>query len=390
MNSDKRRVLTILVDRANYGRLKPVMRSVQNHDELELLTVVAGTMVLRRFDRSMQVVIDDGFRVDGEVYLELEGAIPVTMAKSVGFAVIEFASEIRRLNPDILLLIGDRYEALAAAIAAAYMNIPIVHVQGGEISGSIDESCRHAISKFSQFHCPATARSADYLVRMGERRDTILSIGCPSSDIADQLDTTLDPSIVNEQGSGRNIDVDKPFALMVFHPTTTQHGSEREQAMMLLSALHRSNIPTLLLWPNIDAGSDEIAKAIRVFRTQVDADWLHTITNLRPEDYLRVLANAAICIGNSSSFVRDAGYFGTPVVLVGNRQDAREADEHVTRVPLDEERIYAAIKQQLENDRYPPSSLYGDGKVADRIANAIANLEPYVQKTLDYPNRIDD
>src|SRR6185437_5754192 len=130
------------------------------------------------------IVRADGFNVDSEIYIELEGSTPTTMAKSIGFGVVEFASEFHRLKPDVVVLIGDRYEALAAAVAAAYMNLTLVHIQGGEVSGSIDESARHAITKFAHFHFPSTHRSASYLMKMGERPDTILGVGCPSSDIA--------------------------------------------------------------------------------------------------------------------------------------------------------------------------------------------------------------
>lgn len=380
--SEKRRVCVVLVDRANYGRLKPVMRSVAAHPALELQVICAGTMVLERFDQPVRVVRADGFGVDAEVFLELEGSTPTTMAKSVGFGIVEFASEYRRLAPDLVLLIGDRYEALAAAIAAAYMNLPIAHLQGGEVSGSIDESARHAISKFAQFHFPSTARSREYLVRMGERPDTILSVGCPSSDLARELDATLTSDILNARGAGAIIDPNRPFVLAVFHPTTTEYGGERQQIEALLGALGEVAMPTVLLWPNIDAGSDHISKAIRVFRAQPECDWLRTLTNLTPEDYLRVLAGAACAVGNSSSFVRDAGYFGTPVVLVGRRQEHREADEHVSKCDPSLEGVAAALRRQLEHGRYGPSTLYGDGHVSERIASALANLTPYVQKHL--------
>src|SRR5579885_2515532 len=179
-----RKVCVVLVDRANYGRLQPVMRAIAAHPALRMQVMATGTMVLGRFGRPVEVVRADGFPVDSEIYIELEGSTPATMAKSVGFGVVEFASEFQRLKPDLVLLIGDRYEALAAAIAAAYMNICIVHIQGGEVSGSIDESARHAITKFAHYHFPSTRRSAEYLLRMGERPETILGIGCPSSDIA--------------------------------------------------------------------------------------------------------------------------------------------------------------------------------------------------------------
>jgi len=381
--SSRRRILTVLVDRANYGRLKPVMAAIARHPKLELLTICAGTMVLKRFDRPIDLVRADGFEVHGELYLELEGSVPSTMAKSVGFATIEFASEFQKQHPDVLLLIGDRYEALAAAIAGAYMNIPIFHAQGGEVSGSIDESARHAITKLSQFHFPATRRAAEYVMRMGERKDSILGVGCPSSDIAKDVPRPSN-QVVNERGAGAVIDVGAGYLLCVFHPTTTEYGGEREQMERLLAALQRVAMPTLLLWPNIDAGSDELSKAVRVFRSKHGSDWLRTMTNLSPEDYLSVLAHAACAVGNSSSFVRDASFLGTPVVLCGNRQNGRETDVHVQRVAVDTDVVAAAIKEQVAHGRYPVSQLYGDGKVAGRIAEALAALTPYVQKKLAY------
>jgi UDP-N-acetylglucosamine 2-epimerase len=141
---------------------------------------------------------------------------------------------------------------------------------------------------------------------------------------------------------------------------------------------------TILLWPNIDAGSDHISKAIRVFRVSHQPDWLRTLTNLAPEDYLKVLANAAAAVGNSSSFVRDASYFGTPVVLVGNRQDGREIDSHVAPVLPLADAIYEVLQEQLEHGPYQPSTLYGDGYVSERIAEALCSIKPYVQKRLNY------
>lgn len=380
----KRKICVVLVDRANYGRIKPVVQAIANQPELELQIVAAGTMVLERFDQPVNIVRQDGFRVDGEVYLELEGSTPATMAKSVGFGVVEFASEFQRLKPDVVLLIGDRYEMLAAAIAAAYMNICIAHIQGGEVSGSIDESARHAISKFAHFHFPSTRRSADYLIRMGERPDTILSVGCPSSDIARTFDRTLSSEIVNTGGGGVPIDVEQQFLLVLFHPTTTEYGGERAQMESVLEALRRLAMQTILLWPNIDAGSDHISKAIRSFRVNHQPNWLRNLTNLSPENYLKVLANAACAIGNSSSFVRDAGYFGTPIVLVGNRQEGRETDSHVTRVQPEADQVFAATQRQLQHGRYAPSTLYGDGYVSERIANGLVKLQPYIQKRLNY------
>jgi UDP-hydrolysing UDP-N-acetyl-D-glucosamine 2-epimerase len=383
---NKRKILAVLVDRANYGRLKPVLRAVDDHGALELQIIAGGTMVLQRFHQPLEIVKRDGFKVDAEVYLELEGSTLATMAKSVGYGVGEFAGEYQRLKPDIVVLIGDRYETLAAAIAAAFMNICIAHIQGGEVSGSIDESTRHAISKFAHFHFPSTQRSVEYLIRMGENPDTILTVGCPSSDIARQLDQNagLADLAINSTGVGATIDLRRSFLLVVFHPTTTQFGGERQQMGQLLNALSELQLQTICLWPNIDAGADHISKTIRVFRDQVKPNWLRVITNVAPDDYLNVLANASCAIGNSSSFVRDASYFGTPVVLVGNRQDGRELAEHVRTCPASAKQIVVAVREQLAHGRYARSTLYGNGHVSKRIAQCLAELTPYVQKRLHY------
>ncbi len=384
MRNGKRHVCVVLVDRANYGRLKPVMQAIKAHPSLELSVLCAGTMVLSRFDRPVRGVVEDGFDVAGEIFMELEGSTPTTMAKSVGFGVVEFAGELSRIKPDFVLLIGDRYEALSATLAAAFMNIPVIHLQGGEVSGSIDESTRHAITKYAHYHFPATQRAAEYLLRMGERPDSILGVGCPSSDLARTLSGRLRADELNQRGSGIEIDPDQPYLLVVFHPTTTEYGGERAQMEALLAGLDRIGQQTLLLWPNIDAGSDQISKAIRVFRDQMSEPWLRTITNLSPETYLRVLARAACAVGNSSSFVRDASFFGTPVVLVGNRQNGRETAEHVARAVPEPAAIERAVREQLAHGRYARSDLYGDGYVAERIVDAVARLEPYVQKALFY------
>lgn len=382
--SERRKVCVVLVDRANYGRLKPVMEAIKAKPSLELQVLAAGTMVLERFDYPVRVVREDGFTISGEIYTELEGSTPTTMAKSIGFGVVEFSSEFQRLKPDVVLIIGDRYEALSAALAAAYMNLTILHMQGGEVSGSIDESARHVITKLAHYHFPATARSKDFIVRMGERPETVVGVGCPSSDLARTVDRSIPIQAINARGSGAPIDEKKPYLLVLFHPTTTEYGGERAQMESVLHALSEVKQQTLLLWPNIDAGADHISKAIRVFRDTHRPTWLRTVTNLAPDVYLRVLANAACAVGNSSSFVRDAGYFGTPIVLIGNRQNFREADVHVTRVVPENAAVTQALRNQLAHGRYAPSTLYGDGHVATRVADALESLKPYTQKHLAY------
>jgi UDP-hydrolysing UDP-N-acetyl-D-glucosamine 2-epimerase len=378
-----RRIAVVLVDRANYGRLKPVMQAIKDHPDLTLQVVCGGTMVLDRFDSPVKIVEADGFPVDSRVYLELEGSTPSTMAKSVGFGIIEFSSEFARIKPDMVLIIGDRYEALAAGIAASYMNICLAHAQGGEVSGSIDESARHCLTKLAQYHFPATARSADFIMRMGELPETVFMVGCPSGDIALTLDRRLRPGIF-EDGVGARIDTSEPFVLVVFHPVTTKFESGIEPVDAVLEACDEVGKQVVWLWPNIDAGADSVSRVIRRFRETRKPSWLRLMKNFPPEEYLRVLANAACAVGNSSSFVRDASFFGTPVVLIGDRQDARECAQNVLRTELTKQAILKAVHSQIGQGRYPPSHLYGDGRASARIADRLATVAPFVQKRLSY------
>lgn len=380
----KRNIAVILVDRANYGRMKPVMSALKKQPSLEMQVVCAGTMVLERFGLPMKIVQEDGFDIASQIYIELEGSTPTTMAKSVGFAVIEFASEFQRLKPDIVLIIGDRYEALAATMAASYMNLPIAHIQGGEVSGSIDESARHCITKMSQYHFPSTQRAAEYIIRMGEHPKTVFCVGCPSGDLALNLDLTLPEDIFNTKGSGAEVNPQQSYFLVVFHPVTTSYGYENDETNQLIKALAQINYPTIWLWPNIDAGSDHVSKVIRHYRDENPTPWLRLIKNFTPNDYLKVLGNATCAIGNSSSFIRDSSFLGTPVVLVGDRQQGREIAENVIPVQPNTEEIITAIKKQLDHGRYSSSKLYGDGIASEQIAKILTQVKIYIQKKLAY------
>jgi UDP-hydrolysing UDP-N-acetyl-D-glucosamine 2-epimerase len=379
----KRKVAVILVDRANYGRLKPVMAAIKKHPELEMQLICSGTMVLPRFNRAIDIVEADGFEVEDEVYMELEGSLPLTMSKSLGLGVIEFSSALNRLQPDLALVIGDRYEALAASLGAAYLNICLAHIQGGEVSGSIDESARHCITKLANFHFPSTDRAAEYIVRMGERPDTVFNVGCPSGDIALNLDLTL-PADCFQNGLGANINNDEPYFLVVLHPVTTDFDAAEKNASILLGALHSIGMKTVWLWPNIDAGSDGVSRAIRRFREQKSPEWLLLMKNFSPDLYLKILANAKCCIGNSSSFIRDSSFFGTPVVMMGDRQAARERASNVIECDFSEPVIIAKVNEQMTSGRAKRSTLYGTGSSGERIADILANCSPYAQKTLGY------
>jgi len=379
-----KKICVVLVNRANYGRLKPVMEELKSSKDFDLQVVCAGSMLLDRFGQAEKVVEEDGFPIHGRIYTEVEGSTPASMSKSIGIGIMEFTSEFTRLDPDIVLIIGDRYEALAAAVSAAYMNIFIAHIQGGELSGSIDESARHVITKLSHLHFPATKRAAEYILRMGEREDSVFNFGCPVGDYILNLDNHIDNKLL-QNGVGNPIDTNSPFFLVIYHPVTTLFNEQANQAHELLLALDKKNIPTLWLWPNIDAGSDIISKEIRRFREMHNPEWLYLLKNIDPENFQKLLKKAICAIGNSSSFIRDTTFTGTPVVLVGDRQYGREHGKNLISCKPEQNQILDSINHQLQHGRYASEGLYGDGTAAPNIVKTLKNFTPYVQKTLQYP-----
>lgn len=375
-------ILAILVDRANYGRMKPALSAIHNDPDLKLDIMCTGTMVLPRFGNVVDEVVRDGFPVTSRVYMEIEGSNTTTMSKSIGLGIVQFSTEFERISPDFILLIGDRYEALAAAISAAYMNLPIAHIQGGEVSGSIDESCRHAITKFSHLHFPSTKRARDYIIRMGEDIESVHHVGCPAGDYILSLSNDLRFSDI-AGGLGTAIDPQKPYLLVIFHPVTT-HSGMRNEASELLEALHEINMPTIWLWPNVDAGSDRISTAIRSFREDKKPEWLYLAKHFQPEVFQKLLKNAACAIGNSSSFIRDTTFSGTPVVLVGDRQVGRERGENLIEAEFCQTDLSKAINFQLAHGKYFNNNLYGDGNASGKIVDILKNFSPKIQKTISY------
>ena len=373
------KITTVLVDRANYGRLKPVLEVMRDDSGIELNLVCTGTMLLDRFGKAVDLVKKDGFNVTEEIYIELEGSVPSTMAKSIGLAVIELSNAFQRQSPDFVLLIGDRSEALGAAIAAVYQNYCLIHIQGGEVTGSIDESARHAITKLAHYHFPSTKQARKNIIQMGERKETVFSYGCPSVDVVSKIRKYPAPTLLNE-GVGPELNFAKEYLLVLFHPVTTEYSSSEKQMEEVLSAIKELNMQTLLIWPNIDAGSDGVSQAIRRFREYNHSIQLHAYKNFEPEEYIPLLDNAVCAIGNSSSFLRDASFLGTPIVLVGSRQDGREHSDAVMRAEANGEDIIKKVKVQLNHGRYEESELYGQEGVSIKIVERIKNLTKYSQK----------
>ena len=387
--SGKRKVCVVVASRASYGRIKSVLRAVRAHPALELQLVVSASALLHRFGKVIDILRQDGFSIDATVYNILEGENPTTMAKSTGLAIIELATVFEGLRPDVVLTVADRFETLGTAVAASYMNIPLAHTQGGEITGSIDESVRHAVTKLAHVHFPATQRSADWLIKMGEDPETVFLTGCPSIDAIADIDLGVPEDLfIRYGGVGARLDPRKPYVMVVQHPITTEYGEGEAQILETLKAIAELQMQTVWLWPNVDAGSEDVAKGMRRFRERYHPDYISFFRNFVVEDYARLMYNAACLVGNSSSAIREGAYLGVPSVNIGTRQQGRERGENVVDVAHAADEILQAIRRQLAHGRYPSNALYGDGQAGERIARILAESQFKIQKRLgDHPVR---
>jgi len=381
----KRKVCVVVFSRANYGRIKSVLRSVKNHPELELQLVLGASAVLYRFGNVREVIEGDGFEPTATVHTIVEGETPTTMAKSTGLGVIELATQFENLKPDVVLTVADRFETIATAIAASYMNIPVAHTQGGEVTGSIDEGVRHAVTKLAHIHFPATTQARDFVIRMGEDPRTVHLTGCPSIDLIAELDMALPKDLfARYKGVGPDIDPSMPYIVVLQHPVTTEYGHGFAQISETLEAVREIGMQTAWLWPNVDAGSDDVSKGLRMAREQGRAEKIHFYRNFSPEDYARLINNAACIIGNSSSALREGAFLGVPAVNIGTRQGGREHGHNVAHAAYERGLIAATVRRQIEHGRYARDPIFGDGSAGSQIADVLATAEFRIQKRLSY------
>ena len=382
-----RKVCVVVTARPSYSRIKTALQAIAAHPELELQLVVAASALLDRYGNMVAYIEKDGFEIAARVYMVLEGENLVTSAKSTGLGLVELATVFDNLRPDVVVTIADRYETLATAVAASYMNIPVAHVQGGEITGSIDEKVRHAVTKLSNLHFVASTKAAERVIRMGEPSDTVFITGCPSIDLT--LDVTENPGLTFDPyakygGVGSQPDLSDGYLVVMQHPVTTEHGLARQHVEETLWAVQALGLPTLWFWPNVDAGADETAGGIRAFRERERPLNLHFFKNMTSTDFLRLITNGRCLIGNSSVGIRESAYLGIPVVNIGSRQQGRERGGNVIDVGHDRTAIVAAVRRQLQNGRYPPNPIYGSGNAGQQMAHLLATVPLTIEKRLTY------
>uniref|UniRef100_A0A8C8DI77 Glucosamine (UDP-N-acetyl)-2-epimerase/N-acetylmannosamine kinase n=1 Tax=Oryzias sinensis TaxID=183150 RepID=A0A8C8DI77_9TELE len=386
-NSLKLRVCVATCNRADYSKLAPIMFGIKAHsDEFELEVVVLGSHLIDDYGNTFRMIEQDDFGIDSKLHTIVRGEDEAAMVESVGLALVKLPDVLQRLRPDILIVHGDRFDALALATAAALMNIRILHLEGGEVSGTIDDSIRHAISKLAHYHACCTRMAEQHLIAMCEDHSRILLAGCPSYDkllLTHHKDDYMD---IIKSWLGDKVQ-DHDYIVALQHPVTTDIQHSIKIYGLMLDALLSFNKKTLILFPNIDAGSKEMVRVMRKKGIEQHPNF-RAVKHIPFEQFIQLVCHAGCMIGNSSCGVREAGAFGTPVINLGTRQTGRETGENVLHVRDADthNKIYHALELQF-GKRYPCSKIYGDGSAVPRILKFLRSidLDEPLQKTFCFP-----
>lgn len=382
-----RKICVVITARPSYSRVRSLLFAIREHPDLELQLVVAASALLSRYGSTVKTIEEEGFRVDRNVYTIMEGENLLTSAKSTGIGLSELATAFNDLNPDVVVTVADRFETIATAIAASYQNIPLAHIQGGEVTGSIDEKVRHAVTKLADMHFVATKNAAERVIKLGERSDTVFLTGCPSIDVVQHAlaDSSYEFDIFKQYaGVGPIFDLTNGYIVAIQHPVTTEYVDARAHIEQTLKAAVELGRPTLWFWPNVDAGADGTSAGIRSFREIHAPANIHFFKSMSPEDFIRTLDKCDCIVGNSSVGIRECAYMGVPAVNVGVRQAGRDRGHNVVDSDYDSDSIVGAASAQIDKGRLSADHVYGDAGAGTRIAALLATVELSIEKRLTY------
>jgi len=382
-----RKICVVVTARPSYARVKTALQAIQDHPNLVLQLVVAGSVLLDKYGNAVSVIEKDGFKICEKVYNVLEGETPTVMAKTTGLALMELANVFYNLKPDVVVSIADRFETIATSIAASYQNITLAHIQGGEVTGNIDEKVRHANTKLADIHLVASEDAEQRVIKMGEDSDYVINTGCPSMDLAKEVslrpELDFDP-LEKYGGVGEIGDWQSGYLVVMQHPVTTEYIDARKHVEATLKAIEMLGMPTFWFWPNVDAGADGTSNGIRAYRELHNPKNIRFFKNMEPHDFLRLIKNSKALIGNSSVGIRECSFLGVPVVNIGTRQNARERGVNVIDCDYDSDAIVQAVQTHLQHGHYEPSYIYGDGCAGEKIADVLAKIPLRFHKTITY------
>ncbi|MFA4884208.1 MAG: UDP-N-acetylglucosamine 2-epimerase [Candidatus Margulisiibacteriota bacterium] len=382
----RRKICVVTGSRAEYGLLKPVMLAIRARPELKLSLIATGMHLSSQFGRTAGLIQQDGFRIDQQVKMDPANNDGAAMAKAIGRGITGLAAALSSIRPDVTLVLGDRTEALAASIASAYMNIAVAHIHGGDISmAGLDESARHAITKLAHIHFPASKESKERIIKLGEEPKRVFLVGAPG------LDTVLHEPLLSKKALAAEIGFDftQPVLVLLQHSVTTQIEQAGEQIKGTIAAVRQFNLPTVVIYPNSDAGGRTIIREIEKLRT---VDNIRLFKNLPRRVYLSLLKYTSVLVGNSSGGIIETPLFKLPVVNIGIRQAGRERGKNVIDVPHKQSAIIKAIKRALFDDKFHRQidhcvNPYGSGRAGEKIAAVLSKIgidRDFLQKQITY------
>lgn len=382
----KKKISVVITNRANFARMKSLLIEIKKSKKLSLQLILSGSALSHRFGQLEKELKKNKLYPIARSYYLIDGSDPIAQAKSTSLAISEFATIFHKIRPDLVITVGDRYETIATAIASTYSNIPLAHLQGGEVSGNLDEMVRHSITKLASYHFTTTKNSRNRVIKMGEERNRVYFSGCPGMDLLKFCKKKINKIFFNKVSyTGTKFLFDKKYLLVVNHPVSTENKKNNfNNINVLLKTLTKVNTHKIMFWPNADAYSDVISSRIRTFREKYKKDDFTFIINVSPEDYANLLYNASCLVGNSSSFIREGSQLGVPALLLGNRQNNREVGKNVIRSNYEPNQILKKIQQQIKRKKFKNQRIYGNANAAKLIVKVLEKINPTTKKQITY------
>lgn len=360
-----RRVTYISGTRADFGLMRSTLELIASHEGLELSIIATGMHLDPAYGNTVSEIEAAGLRLQARVEVEPGSPSGARMSRNIGQMIVGMTEAMERSRPDIILVLGDRGEMLAAAIAAVHLEIPLAHIHGGERSGTVDELVRHAISKLAHLHFVATEESRERLVRMGEMEGNIVVTGAPGLDGLAELPQADVSGLLVAHG----LDSSRPFALLLYHPVPQEIDAVEQTMSAIVDVLRQEEVQILALRPNSDAGGAKVLASLEAANQRGN---LSLVTHLQRPDFVTLLNAASLLVGNSSSGIIEAATFGTPVVNIGTRQSMRQRNANIIDTSVAPQAIAEAIRKACSMDRRSPHNVYGDGRAGQRIAHLLA------------------
>lgn len=381
----KRKIAIFTGNRAEYGLQFPILRAVDKHPDLEYCLIVSGAHLDKNFGSTLEEINGDGFRVDAEIKIQMDAGSLFSTAQAIGSGVIEISKALSVLRPDVVVVYADRFEGLAAVIAASQMNIPTAHIEGGDLTegGALDDSVRHAMTKLSHLHFTTNQQATNRILAMGEEQWRVHTVGFPAIDLISEGRYASEQDVVNQL----NVDLDSPILLFTQHSVTTEFDSAAEQIQPSLAAIEvlaEMGVQTIITYPNNDAGGKAIIEKLEEFRNKSIQNTI-VRKSLGRNLYHGVLALAknknikVACVGNSSSGLKETPAFGCPTVNIGSRQDGRLRGSNVIDCDYEKDAILKAVDicindQDFRNLCRNSENPYWLGDAGPKIADILSRV----------------